>query len=238
MDPAHKAKTIHVSRDGVMVSLTVSEAMKETKVKGRSDIPSLAELRPATLAWFQANKPEMCKPKLVVDFEAREWGVLFTPPYCPDLQPIELFWACGKNHARWKHPEHSRDVETCVHHLRDGWYGNKHDAPPKAKVDCAGLVRTAIQKANERAALDPELEGTVEGGLKVVGECELEEGVDLCGRVVRFRTTEIMPRRAGQGGAAEDVAVSGTGARGDSDAEGDDSGESSEEEEETEDRGF
>jgi len=47
-----------------------------------------------------------------------------------------------------------------------------------------------------------------------------------------------MSRRAGQGGAVEDVAVSGTGARGESDGEGDDSGESSEEEEETEDRGF
>ena len=38
-----------------------------------------------------------------VDFDARGWIVLFTPPYCADLQPIELWWAAGKNWARAHH---------------------------------------------------------------------------------------------------------------------------------------
>ena len=49
------------------------------------------------------HKPKMCKAKLVVDFDARGWIMLFTPPYCADLQPIELWWAAGKNWARVHH---------------------------------------------------------------------------------------------------------------------------------------
>ena len=43
---------------------------------------------------------KMCKAKPVVDFDGRGTIVLFTPPYSADLQPIELWWAAGKNWAR------------------------------------------------------------------------------------------------------------------------------------------
>eukprot|EP00957_Ditylum_brightwellii_P186274 14181061-Ditylum_brightwellii.AAC.1 len=29
----------------------------------------------------------------------RSHEILWTPPYCPSLQPIETYWACGKNHS-------------------------------------------------------------------------------------------------------------------------------------------
>ena len=63
-------------------------------------MPTVPEIRGATLLWFQTHKPEMCIAKLVTTFEAKGWTVLFTPPYCSDFQPIELYWAAGKNIAR------------------------------------------------------------------------------------------------------------------------------------------
>ena len=62
----------------------------------------------------------MCLPMLVVGVKREGGEVLFTPPYCPDLQPIELFWAAGKNWARENNTDHSRTLEKTVAHLRAG----------------------------------------------------------------------------------------------------------------------
>ena len=155
------------------------------KSSKKNGIPDASQLRAATLAWFQKERPDMCKPRLVVDFEAKGWHVLFTPPYCPELQPIELFWAAGKNHARAVHPGHTRHLEAVASDLRVGWYG---DGTPNGKraVNCAGLVRTAIAKANERVANDEFLSGTVDGGLAVSDDCDLVVGFDEIGRVDRM----------------------------------------------------
>ena len=129
----------------------------------------------------------MCKAKLVVDFEARDWIVLFTPPYCADLQPIELWWAAGKNWARAHHCGQSQNLEVVVKHLREGWYGNAEHPP----ANPAGMVRTSLKYANSRVVIDEFLTGTIQSGLVVSGECELELGTDSIGRVTR-----VMCRRA------------------------------------------
>ena len=78
--------------------------------------------------------------------------ILWTPPYCPDLQPIELFWAAGKNNvAKWYFK--GRSLKQTVQDLRDGWYGTFNRFPmsnPRYKrpVDCGKLVATSIDKAN------------------------------------------------------------------------------------------
>ena len=152
--------------------------------------------------------------------------MLFTPPYCPDLQPIELWWAAGKNYARWCHPGHTRDLKTVVRDLRYGWYGDGDEMEP---ANFAGMVATAIKKANERVAADEFLSGTVDGGLTASDECELVLGVDAIGRATR-----TMCRRAGQGGI-EDPAVNGTGARGgDPDVGSDDDDDEDEEDDDDE----
>ena len=195
------ATQIQVPRDGVQMNFEVDEQLKG-KASNANNLPSVDELRAVCLTWFQKNKPDMCKPRLVVDLAQKGWHVLFTPPYCPDLQPIELFWAAGKNHARAQHPGHTRDLDAVATDLRIGWYGDGGD---KRAVKCDGLVRTAIAKANQRVAADEFLSGTVDGedGLTVSDECELEIGVDSIGRATR-----TMSRRAAQGGA-EDPAVNG-----------------------------
>jgi transposase len=53
----------------------------------------------------------------------RQHSILWTPPYSPDLQPIELFWAAGKNHSRNFSSSKTTMRET-VFNVREGWYGN------------------------------------------------------------------------------------------------------------------
>lgn len=122
-----------------------------------------------------------------MDFEARGWQVLFTSPYCADLQPIELFWAAGKNWARAQHSGQSQNLEVVVKHLREGWYGNSEHPPAK----CKGMVGTSLKMANARVATDEHISGTIEAGLTVSDDCELELGTDSIGRVTR-----VMCRRA------------------------------------------
>jgi hypothetical protein len=153
----------------------------------KNELPTSDELQAATLRWFQHNKPDMCQAKLVVDFDKKGWIVLFTPPYTPDLQPIELYWAAGKNWARSCHSGQSQNLEVVVKHLREGWYGNA-DHPP---ANPAGMVLTSLKYANSRVVLDEFLSGTIESGLVVSDDCELELGTDSIGRVTR-----VMCRRA------------------------------------------
>ena len=153
-------------------------------VRKNSGMPTVPELRAATLLWFQTHKPEMCIAKLVTTFEAKGWIVLFTPPYCADLQPIELFWAAGKNFARSRYSQ-GAPLHEVVKNLREGWYGVP-GAEGKNIVNCNGMIETAIKKANERVALDEFLSGTVEGGITATEDCDILLGVDAIGRCTRM----------------------------------------------------
>ena len=82
------ATTIKVPRGGAIRNFEVDSPSVDiaSRRTSNNDVPSGDELCTATLLWFQENKPEMVRAKLVVTFEERGWVVLFTPPYCPDLQ--------------------------------------------------------------------------------------------------------------------------------------------------------
>ena len=162
----------------------VTDALKGTASKANG-LPSKSELQAATLLWFQQNRPDMLQAKLVNDFHKpdRKWIVLFTPPYCADLQPIELFWAAGKNYARQKH-EQGVSLEAVVANLREGWYGVP-GVDGKGIVNCDGMIKTSIKKANEWIATDECISGTVEEGITVTVECDLTVSIDDIGRCTR-----------------------------------------------------
>ena len=54
------------------------------------------ELKVAFVNYLRDNKPEMLECKVEKFLHDRGYKVIWTLPYCPDLQPIELFWAAGK----------------------------------------------------------------------------------------------------------------------------------------------
>jgi len=61
--------------------------------------PTVAEMKEAAVRYFQERLPELLECKVEQFMKGRGHSILWTPPYCPELQPIELFWAAGKNHA-------------------------------------------------------------------------------------------------------------------------------------------
>ena len=136
---------------------TATEAERKTtkfvyadSAAGKPHIPTMEELKVACIEVL--NKPNneellRCEVQKLLAAHGHSW--LWTPPYCPWLQPvrlllppptlrvlvtfglcgcagcqqIETFWAAGKNHAA-KMNRTGRSMRECMGHLRDGWYGN------------------------------------------------------------------------------------------------------------------
>ncbi|CAN0085238.1 unnamed protein product, partial [Sphacelaria rigidula] len=59
--------------------------------------PSKEQVALATYQYMKRLVPEQLMTRTELFFKEHDIGYLiFTPPYCPTLQPIELFWAHGK----------------------------------------------------------------------------------------------------------------------------------------------
>ena len=78
----------------------------------------------ATTAWLKENKPEALDSKVEFIFRSKGWKIIWTPPYCPKFQPIELVWGVGKQRVGTLYKPR-RNLFTTRRHLRRGWYGEK-----------------------------------------------------------------------------------------------------------------
>lgn len=125
-------------------------------------VPNSEELKVGIIKYLKENKPHLLECKVEKYLYERGHEILWTPPYSPDLQPIELFWAAGKNHARNFSSNRSTMKET-VMNVREGWYGNIHDweandahllsdyrRQRKEPADCHRLFQHAIKMANTK----------------------------------------------------------------------------------------
>ena len=129
----------------------------EQKQTSRRQIPSIAnldELKLAFVTWLKDNKPEALNCKVENLFKEKGYEILWTPPYAPDLQPIEMFWAAGKNHAAQYYKDDQKMKET-VRLLREGWYGNGEtylDGHPlkKGEIDCSKLINHSVELASTK----------------------------------------------------------------------------------------
>ena len=108
---------------------------------------------------------------------------MWTPPYCPDLQPIETFWGCGKNHVASRFVN-GRSTQDTIRDLREGWYGTETmqkkylklgaSGVHKKAVNCRKLELRSIRMANEKfIPLCEGIEGQI-GGLIV--DCNYQTG--------------------------------------------------------------
>lgn len=134
------------------------DTFRETASNRIPFVPNLDELKLGVIGYLQEHNPSMLECKVTTLMKEHGHTILWTPPYSPHLQPIELFWAAGKNHAASMAHFDSTLYET-VWHLRHGWYGNSHlfqgDNRPedyrvteKSAVDCRKLFNHCVHNAN------------------------------------------------------------------------------------------
>jgi DDE superfamily endonuclease len=66
-------------------------------------IPTSEELLYSTLKYLAIYHKELLECKVERLLKQHGHKIVWTPPYSPDLQPIELFWTAGKNHVANNH---------------------------------------------------------------------------------------------------------------------------------------
>ena len=163
-------------------SRTFDEEQGQAAGRGKPRVANAQELKVAFVTYLKENKPDKLECKVEKVLQDRGHLVLWTPPYCPELQPIELFWAVAKNHAALQYIN-GRTMKDLVKHLREGWYGNKWDVPDgdsnlKEPVDCQKLFNEAVKAAETKFI---PLCGGISGkiGSLVVDETYEDEEVDI-----------------------------------------------------------
>lgn len=138
-------------------------------------VPTLEEMKAGFLGALRGHPEKckllQCKIESVLAERGHQW--LWTPPYSPKLQPIELFWAAGKNHVAHEYFE-GRTMRECVRQLRAGWYG---DGGNKQACRCKELVLTANRHANELIQKLDGISGTLDA-LTVHAGCSLATPVE------------------------------------------------------------
>ena len=160
------------------------ESNNQLKRASASDprIASLEELKISFVTWCQEEKPELLECQVEKYMKDKGHKILWTPPYCPELQPIEKFWAAGKNHVRLRYCNGIKMKEV-VKYLREGWYGNGnkyvHGHPfKKLPVSCQKLWRKCKNVAGTKfVGLCGGLSGTI--GHLIVDPDYVDERVAL-----------------------------------------------------------
>ena len=131
---------------------------------GNGELEDILTKRVKFAAYLRDNHPEALECLVERCLKNEGYDVLWTPPYTPDLQPIETYWAIGKNRVAENYYS-GRTMKTTVDQLREGWYGNENIQNKSCTrsvktVDCQGLYSKMISIANKRfIPLCPDLSG-------------------------------------------------------------------------------
>jgi hypothetical protein len=163
-------RSIKVNRKGVDVNFEVPEeepqdykdhregipgARAPTKgaagtvyARGGAEGPSKEELAKAVILICKRSFPHVLDSKVERVFREKGWKIIWTPPYCPKFQPIELVWGVGKQRAGTLYFR-GRDLKTTREHLRRGWYGGKGSGSKQFEpCNVRGCWETALSEMN------------------------------------------------------------------------------------------
>ena len=92
-------------------------------------------------------------------------NLLFTPPYCPDLQPIELVWAIVKGRVAREWTK-ERTLREAFGHLCNAFYGGptriKTMWKPISGKLCSKLIERSLLMAQKRLEFDDLLSGSLQ----------------------------------------------------------------------------
>lgn len=143
-----KDEKIRVTRNGLLYEFDIENPGSSRK---KADKPTKEELQAATMQAMKEKDDEFLYTWLELRFKELGWEVIFTPPYLPAFQPIELVWADCKNYIA-KSYRTGRSFDMI-----------KSDFIAKSQtVDGAKLVRHAEDRMNTWIEQDSVLSGSLE----------------------------------------------------------------------------
>jgi transposase len=164
-------KDVQVERDGQMRTFGLASLFAPRSGKYA---PRVEEMR-RFMKQHLAAHPHLNRTRLQEVFAQHGYKLIFTPPYTPQVQPIELVWAHVKNYvARQTHA--GTDQKALQALVRQGFYGDAstgHEAVGAAL--CDRLLACCHRWIDAFIAADEDLDGSVMA-LQVAGE----ESADLC----------------------------------------------------------
>ena len=124
----------------------------------------MQEVQSATFTMVKERRPDALMTRAERFFEMNRIGsLLYTPPYSPDFQFIELFWAHAKRYVASSWNGKTRTMAETAELLRYGFYGKRQAGgtwevrPP----DCAKLVNKSMEYADEAVTRDDILQGSI-----------------------------------------------------------------------------
>jgi hypothetical protein len=144
-------------REGVAgARAPVTGAAGTVSARSGPDGPSKEELAKAVIRICNSRFPEVLDSKVERMFREKGWKIMWTPPYCPKFQPIELVWGVGKQRAGTLYFK-GRDLKTTREHLRRGWYGGKGPGTKNFEpCNVRGCWETALTEMNSWISADLE----------------------------------------------------------------------------------
>ena len=161
-------KTFKVSKTGKVfdVKTLESQRSRQGKIprakKNGGGGPSGKEMQAALHQLLLEKFPEKLQTRVEKWAADHGWTLIFTAPYKPKHQPIELFWADGKNTVAYLYKP-KRKLKDVRAQLRTAWYGGTLGVmqQPKEATNCAKLIAHAQKEMNLSIKDDGKLRGTI-----------------------------------------------------------------------------
>ena len=161
----HTAKqtTMEIERKGETVSVDLVKNRRSKRGGKRTKLPDNNELR-AELQKFLDKHPEYQTGQLALLFESLGYELIFTPPYTPQLQPIEMIWSFVKAYVASNYKV-GRTLQETTDQLMDGFYGNGASGRKKNDGCTKELCKKYIEKCHRWAQEFIERDHVLQGAL-------------------------------------------------------------------------
>jgi transposase len=126
--------------------------------KGGANAPTKAELETKAEEILKSH-PELTRTEIQKILHYHSYEVIYTPPYCPVVQPMELIWGklkkyvCDKFHLK-------RNPEILREQILQGFYGHEDYVGITAEV-CQSLISHTLNFCNQFIKVDDALDGAI-----------------------------------------------------------------------------
>lgn len=136
-------------------SITVDRGGRSVKMKSSSWIHRKSNIAPSVVELSAALKvelvkhPERQRTEVQRLFDERRWQLIYTPPYTPEVQPIEKVWAYIKHFIASLFTPH-RTASILLSHTILAFYGDPPSIHPGVTAElCSSLIDHANEWCNQ-----------------------------------------------------------------------------------------